>query len=77
MSNDVEYAVRKSIRNNPITREVDRAHARALRRNVWLACLVVDRDLPSAAVDHAAHRPHERVRPDHGESSDQRDHVQP
>ncbi|HVT49302.1 MAG TPA: hypothetical protein VHD57_16050 [Vicinamibacterales bacterium] len=41
MSNDVEYAVRKSIRNNPITREVDRAHARALRRNVWLACLVV------------------------------------
>jgi hypothetical protein len=41
MSNDVEYAIRKSIRNNPITREVDRVHARALRRNVWLASLVV------------------------------------
>jgi hypothetical protein len=41
MSNDVDYGLRKSIRNNPITREVDREHARALRRKVWLASLIV------------------------------------
>jgi hypothetical protein len=41
MSIDVEYAIKKDVRNNPIVREVDLAQRRDFRRTVWLAVLVV------------------------------------
>jgi len=41
MSIDVEYAIKKDIRNNPIVREVDRQQKREFTRTVWLAALLV------------------------------------
>ncbi len=41
MSIDVEYAIKKDIRNNPVVREVDPVQRREFRRTVWLAALVV------------------------------------
>ena len=41
MSIDVEYAIKKDVRNNPIVREVDLAQRQEFRRNVWLGVLVV------------------------------------
>jgi len=38
---DVEYAIKKDVRNNPIVREVDLAQRHEFRRNVWLGSLVV------------------------------------
>jgi hypothetical protein len=41
MSIDVEYAIKKDIRNNPVIRELDTREKREFRRIVWLACLAV------------------------------------
>ena len=41
MSIDVEYAIKKDIRNNPLVREVDAAQRSEFRRIVLLATLVV------------------------------------
>jgi hypothetical protein len=41
MSIDVEYAIKKDIRNNPVVREIDLEHKQELRRTVWLAGLIV------------------------------------
>ena len=41
MSIDIEYAIKKDIRNNPVVREVDTQQKRDLRRTVCLAVLVV------------------------------------
>ena len=41
MSIDVEFAVRKDIRNNPVVREVDTRQKREFRSIVLLACLSV------------------------------------
>ena len=41
MSIDVEYAIKKDIRNNPLVREVDAAQRSEFRRVVLLATLVV------------------------------------
>ena len=41
MSIDVEFAVRKDIRNNPVVRELDAQQKREFRRIIWLACLSV------------------------------------
>jgi cell division protein FtsL len=41
MSIEVEYAIKKDVRNNPIVREVDLAQRQEFRRNVWLGVLVV------------------------------------
>ena len=41
MSLDVEYAIKKDIRNNPVVREVDVEHKRQLLRTVGLTLLVV------------------------------------
>jgi cell division protein FtsL len=41
MSIDLEYAVRKDIRNNPVVREVDLQQKREFNRLVWLVTLVV------------------------------------
>lgn len=41
MSLDVEYAIKKDIRNNPVVREVDRQHKRQLLRTITLAMAVV------------------------------------
>jgi hypothetical protein len=41
MSIDVEYAIKKDIRNNPVVREVDRLQRRDFRRTVLLAALLV------------------------------------
>jgi hypothetical protein len=41
MSIDVEYAIKKDIRNNPVVREVDHGQKRDFRRTLWLAVLVV------------------------------------
>lgn len=48
MSIDVEYAIKKDVRNNPIVREVDLAQRREFQRNVWLGALVVATLLLSA-----------------------------
>ncbi len=48
MSIDVEYAVKKDIRNNPVVREVDHGQNREFRRTVWLAVLLVGTLLFSA-----------------------------
>jgi len=37
MSIDVEYAIKKDIRNNPVVRGVDARERREIRRMVWLA----------------------------------------
>jgi len=41
MSIDVEFAIKKDVRNNPIVREVDLAQRREFRRSVWLGVLIV------------------------------------
>jgi hypothetical protein len=41
MSIDLEYAIKKDIRNNPVIRELDTRERREIRRTVWLAGLVV------------------------------------
>ena len=41
MSIDVEYAIKKDIRNNPVVREVDVQQKREFRRTLWLAGVIV------------------------------------
>lgn len=41
MSIDLEYAIKRDIRNNPVVREADRRHGRDLRRNLFLMALTV------------------------------------
>jgi hypothetical protein len=41
MSLDVEYAIKKDIRNNPIVREIDREQRREFLRTVGIAGLIV------------------------------------
>jgi cell division protein FtsL len=41
MNLDLEYAIKKDIRNNPVVREVDLDHKRQLMRTVGLTVLVV------------------------------------
>jgi hypothetical protein len=41
MSIDLEYAIRKDIRNNPVIRELDTRERREIRRTIWLAVLSV------------------------------------
>ena len=41
MSIDVEYAIKKGIRNNPVVREVDHGQKREFLRTLWLAVVVV------------------------------------
>ncbi len=41
MSIDLEYAIKKDIRNNPLIRELDTRERRVLRRSLWLAVLSV------------------------------------
>ncbi len=48
MSIDVEYAIKKDIRNNPVVREADPAQKREFRHTVGLAVLVVGTLLFSA-----------------------------
>ena len=39
MSIDLEYAIKKDIRNNPVIRELDTRERREIRRTIWLAGL--------------------------------------
>lgn len=48
MSIDVEYAIKKDVRNNPIVRDVDRRQRRELLRTLVLGSLVVGMLLFSA-----------------------------
>jgi cell division protein FtsL len=48
MSIDLEYAVRKDIRNNPVVREIDLQQKREFNRMVWLAAMIVGMLLFSA-----------------------------
>lgn len=48
MSIDVEYAIKKDIRNNPVVREVDLQQKREFQRTVGLAALIVGMLLFSA-----------------------------
>jgi hypothetical protein len=41
MSIDLEYAIKKDIRNNPVIRELDTRERREIRRTIWLAILSV------------------------------------
>jgi hypothetical protein len=41
MNLDVEYAIKKDIRNNPVVREVDAQHKRQLMRTIGIAFVVV------------------------------------
>jgi hypothetical protein len=41
MNLDVEYAIKKDIRNNPVVREVDAEHKRELIRTVGFAFVIV------------------------------------
>jgi hypothetical protein len=41
MSIDLEYAIRKDIRNNPVIRQLDTRERREIRRTIWLAVLSV------------------------------------
>jgi hypothetical protein len=41
MSIDLDYAIKKDIRNNPVIREIDTRERREVRRIVWLAGLSV------------------------------------
>jgi len=41
MSIDVEYAIKKDIRNNPVVRGVDHGQKREFLRTLWLAVVVV------------------------------------
>jgi cell division protein FtsL len=58
MSIDVEYAIKKDVRNNPIVREVDRRQRRALAQTLGIGMLVVSMLLFSAwqhyqIIDHS------------------------
>ncbi|HEX7777619.1 MAG TPA: hypothetical protein VF424_00185, partial [Vicinamibacterales bacterium] len=48
MSIDLEYAVRKDIRNNPVVREIDLQQKREFNRMIWLAAMIVGMLLFSA-----------------------------
>jgi cell division protein FtsL len=48
MSIDVEYAIKKDIRNNPVVREVDAQHKREFLRTTLLAGLIVSMGLFAA-----------------------------
>jgi cell division protein FtsL len=48
MSIDVEYAIKKDIRNNPVVREVDLQQKQEFRRSVGLAALILGMLLFSA-----------------------------
>ena len=48
MSIDIEYAIKKDIRNNPLVREVDAQQKRDLRRTFCLTALIVAAALFSA-----------------------------
>ena len=48
MSIDVEYAIKKDIRNNPVVREVDERQRQDMRRTIGLSVLVVGMLLFSA-----------------------------
>ena len=41
MSIDLEYAIKKDIRNNPVVREVDVQQKREFLRTIWLAAVIV------------------------------------
>jgi cell division protein FtsL len=41
MSIDVEYAIKKDIRNNPVVREIDEQQKRDFRRTTCIAVLIV------------------------------------
>jgi len=41
MSIDLEYAIKKDIRNNPVIRELDTRERREIRRMIWLTGLTV------------------------------------
>ena len=41
MSNDLEYAIKQDVRNNPVVREVDRDQKHEFRRSLWWAALGV------------------------------------
>jgi hypothetical protein len=41
MNLDVEYAIKKDVRNNPVVREVDLQHKKQLLQTVGLAMLIV------------------------------------
>ena len=41
MSIDLEYAIKKDIRNNPVIRELDTRERREIRRTIWLGVLSV------------------------------------
>jgi hypothetical protein len=41
MSIDLEYAIKKDIRNNPVLREIDTRERREIRRMIWLSLVVV------------------------------------
>ena len=48
MSIDVEYAIKKDIRNNPVVREVDERQRQDMRRTIGLSVLIVGMLLFSA-----------------------------
>lgn len=48
MSIDVEYAIKKDIRNNPVVREIDERQRHEMRRTLGLSVLVVGMLLFSA-----------------------------
>lgn len=41
MSIDIEYAIKKDIRNNPVVREIDLQQKREFVRTTWMAVLIV------------------------------------
>jgi len=48
MNIDLEYAIKKDIRNNPVVREIDLQQKREFLRTLVLACLIVSMLLFSA-----------------------------
>ena len=48
MSIDIEYAIKKDIRNNPVVREVDERQRQDMRRTIGLSVLIVGMLLFSA-----------------------------
>ena len=48
MSIDVEYAIKKDIRNNPVVREIDAQQKRDFLRNIGVALLIVSMGLFAA-----------------------------
>jgi len=61
MNIDVEYAIKKDIRNNPVIRELDTQQKREFRRIVWLACLSVALILFSAWQHFETRRHRSRI----------------